>query len=146
MNPSQSPFVPRLLKSFALRPPPHMPKIYAERAGVPLLGIWIGPGRHSAKHWCQQIVRSTGYYRYTGCNLTSLRRRFLNIRTRKQLNRYIILPPQSMASGRPRLKHPEVNSSIPLNSKTSGFKQIFYTTSVARWGWPPSTYLQKMSP
>ena len=75
----------------------------------------------------------------------TVRGRFLNIWTRKQPNRYIILPPQSMASGRLRLKHPEVNSWIPLNSKTSGFKQIFYTTSAARWGWPPSTYL-KMSP
>ena len=47
-----------------------------------------------------------------------LRRRFLNIRTRKQPNRYTILPLQSMASGRPRLKHPELN----LNRKTSGSK------------------------
>ena len=34
----------------------------------------------------------------------SVRRRFLNIRTSKQPNRYILLPPQSMASGRPQSK------------------------------------------
>ena len=47
-----------------------------------------------------------------------VRRRFLNIRRCKQPNRCIILPLQSMASGRPPLKHPELN----LNRKTSGCK------------------------
>ena len=50
--------------------------------------------------------------------LLTLRRRFFNMRTRKQPNRHIILPLQNMASGRPRLKHPELN----LNRKTSGIK------------------------
>ena len=46
-----------------------------------------------------------------------VRRRFRNIRTRKQPNRYIIPPPQSMVSGRPRLTRPEF-SWIPSRHAT----------------------------
>ena len=46
----------------------------------------------------------------------AIRGRFLNVRTRKQTNRYVILPAQSMASGRPRVKQPELNSWIPSHS------------------------------
>ena len=104
-------------------------------AGYPFVfcHVFVGHG-HPMRPVLNEVLLRILVFHYN----CLLRRGFSNIRARKQLHRYIILLPQSMASGRPHLTHPELN----LNGKTSGFKYIFYTTSMACWGWPPSTYFK----
>ena len=100
---------------------------------------------HACVHACMHACMHTYLYTYKQVYIHTyihaymrayICRCFLNIRTRKHPNRYLILPLQSIASGCPRSK----TSGIESKQEASGFKSIFYTTSVARWGWPPLIY------
>ena len=71
-------------------------QVYASVAAAPPVRSIRGPC-HCCRWCCGCCCRS-------GERRKKVRRRCLNIRTRKQPNRHIKLPPLSMASGRPRSK------------------------------------------